>query len=90
MARVRYMKIWNFITIKKKQNKNKLTNEMLLETYENDVFQNKNKKLHTTIKQKKKLRGHTELLMLPKNKSSNCSLLIHFFYYKKKKEKKNY
>ena len=45
--------------------------------------------IHTTIKQnKKKLRGHTELLMLPKNKSSNCSLLIHFFYYKKKKEKK--
>ena len=66
------------------------------ETYENDVFQNKTKlhtrkiefNIHTTIKQKKKLRGHTELLMLPKNKSSNCSLLIHFFYYKKKKEKK--
>ena len=64
------------------------------ETYENDVFQNKkttykkNRIQYTyNNKTKKKLRGHTELLMLPKNKSSNCSLLIHFFYYKKKKKK---
>jgi len=80
---------------KNKTNLNKMTKKMSPETYENDVFQNKTtykkNRIQYTYNNKtkqKKLRGHTELLMLPKNKSSNCSLLIHFFYYKKKKEKK--
>ena len=64
------------------------------ETYENDVFQNKNyiqeKSNSIYIQQqniKRNLKGHTELLMLPKNKSSNCSLLIHFFNIRRKRKK---